>query len=98
MVQSTFQRTGVAILLIVTLLLPFETCRPADRPANHDCCGQHSEPVAGVKANCCIVHSELPAIVAERATISHVLLANIATIHPSLAPAIPREAPAARTA
>jgi len=60
-------RAGVAIVLIATLLLPYGKCQPPSRITAHDCCAHHSAPVASVKANCCTVRSELPAIVVERA-------------------------------
>jgi len=88
MVQGMFHRAGVAILLIATLLLPYGTCQPTARAAGHDCCGHHSAPVASLKANCCIVHSEIPAIVVEQAAVNPVALSPVTSIPLASAPAI----------
>src|SRR5215472_9954877 len=62
-------RAGVAMVLTVALLLPYATCKPAGRLDAHDCCGHPAAPAASIKADCCIVHSELPAMVVDGAAI-----------------------------
>lgn len=89
MLQGVFHRAGVAILLIVTLLLPFATCQPPARAANHDCCAHHSAPAASLKASCCLVHSDLPAIVVERTAVNALDFAQPAPNVLSLTPAMP---------
>jgi hypothetical protein len=72
-------RAAVAIVVIATLLLPYGACRPAARASRHECCGHPSVPSASVKANCCIVRGEVPAVVVESATVnlSAITLARI---------------------
>lgn len=79
MAKGVFHRAGVAIVLIATLLLPFGTCQPGARRASHDCCS-HAAPVASLKADCCIVRSEMPAVVAERAAVDPVALYSAAPV------------------
>ena len=62
-------RAGMAIVLTATLLLPYGTCQPPSRLAAHNCCGHPAAPAATVKANCCTVHSQLPAFVVDRAAV-----------------------------
>ena len=73
-------------MLIVTLLLPLGTCQPPARAVNHECCGHYPSPVAGLKANCCLVHGEVPAIVVEQAAVSPVL--PVSSMHMSSPAAI----------
>lgn len=70
MMPGMLRRAGVAIVLMATLLLPYGTCQPAARARRHDCCGGQSAPNASVKTNCCIVRSEIPAVVVENAAVS----------------------------
>ena len=95
MAQGMFGRACVAIVIIATLLLPYATCQPAARSAGHDCCAQHAAPAPSLKANCCTIRSEVPAIVVERSVAdpasfstvdSFVLAAEPAVILDSAAP------------
>ena len=88
MAQGTLKRAGMAILLVITLLLPYGTCQPAPRASHHDCCGQHSAPMASLKADCCIVHSELPAVVVEKAAVDPVGNISPCPMPPGPTPAI----------
>ena len=63
---GVFHRAAVAIVLIATLILPYGRCQSPGKGAGHDCCQHHSSPVASLKAGCCTVRSETPAIVAEK--------------------------------
>lgn len=66
MAEGVLHRAGVAIVLIATLLLPYAKCQAPARSAGHDCC-VHQVPMATVGTNCCIVRSQLPATIVERA-------------------------------
>src|SRR5438045_9683960 len=66
MVHGILHRAGVAVVLIATLLVPYGRCQSPSRAAAHECCKNNSVPAASVKASCCTVRSELPAIVVER--------------------------------
>ena len=94
MVQGMLHRAGVAIVLIATLLAPYGRCQSPSRAAAHDCCGHHSAPVASLKANCCTVRSELPAIVVEPGVLSPIAAHVSAAFVPAVAPAIALEATA----
>jgi hypothetical protein len=61
-----FHRAAVAIVLIATLILPYGRCQSPGKGAGHDCCQHHSAPAASLKAGCCTVRGETPAIVAEK--------------------------------
>jgi len=67
MVQGMLHRAGVVIVLIAALLLPYGRCQSPGRAASHECCVQGAAADASVKANCCIVRTELPAVIVERA-------------------------------
>ena len=67
MVQGMLHRAGVAIVLMATLLVPYGRCQAPNRTAGHECCMRHAAPAASLKASCCTVRSEIPAIVVERA-------------------------------
>jgi hypothetical protein len=64
--QGIFQRAGVVIVLIASLLAPYGTCQSPGPTKSHECCEQDAAPKASVTANCCIVRSQLPAVVGER--------------------------------
>jgi hypothetical protein len=70
MTQGVLHRASVAVVLILTLLLPFGRCQSPTGAARHDCCVHPSAPAASVKASCCTVRSELPAIVEQRAVVN----------------------------
>jgi hypothetical protein len=63
---GVFHRAAVAIVLIATLILPYGRCQSPGKGAGHDCCQHHSSPAASLKAGCCTMRSETPAIVAEK--------------------------------
>ena len=65
MTQGMFRRACGAIVLMAMLLLPYATCQSPARSVRHDCCAQHAVPADSLKANCCTVRSEVPAIVVE---------------------------------
>lgn len=88
MAQGMFHRAGVAILLIATLVFPFGMCQPPAGAANHDCCSHHSAPVASLKANCCIVRGEVPAVAVEQAAVNPVALSSVSSILVTAGPAI----------
>ena len=66
LMQGIFQRAGVVVLLIASLLAPYGRCQSPGRTTSHACCVQDSAPKASVTGNCCIVRSQLPAVVEER--------------------------------
>jgi hypothetical protein len=94
MVHGMLHRAGVAIVLIVTLLAPYGRCQSPSRAFRHECCKQHSAPAASVKANCCTVRNELPAIVVERAVPCPIAVHLSAAFLPAAASAITFEASA----
>src|SRR5437764_4837695 len=70
MVNGMLHRAGVAIVLIAALLLPLGTCRSLSPAAAHDCCVHHPVRLASVKASCCTVRSQLPAVATETTALS----------------------------
>jgi hypothetical protein len=66
LMQGIFQRAGVLVLLIASLLAPYGRCQSPGRTTSHTCCVQDSTPKASVTGNCCIVRSQLPAVLEER--------------------------------
>jgi hypothetical protein len=98
MAPGVLHRAGVAIVLMATLLLPYGRCQSPRRAAAHDCCAHDAAPVASVKANCCTVRSELPAIVWESAAGNPNPLAMPAWFGPSATPDLPFETRVAATA
>jgi hypothetical protein len=83
MAQGVLHRAGVAIVLVATLLLPYGRCQAPARAASHDCC-VHSAPMATAGTNCCIVRSQLPAIVVERAApVSQRLVSAVFVVPPA---------------
>ena len=82
MTQGVLHRAGVAIVLTLTLLLPYGRCQSPARATGHDCC-VHQSPAASVKTNCCAIRSELPAIVEQRAVVSPNPLAVLVAILPA---------------
>ncbi len=88
MTQGILHRAGVAIVMIITLLLPYGRCQSPTRATRHDCCVHPSAPAASIKASCCTVRSELPAIVEQRAVVSPNPLAILASFVPAEEPAI----------
>jgi hypothetical protein len=84
MVHGVFKRAAVTILMIVSLLLPLSTCRAQSNPIRHDCCIHQSPEQSTLGADCCIVQSEIPAVVEEHfatgpinSDASAVFLANV---------------------
>ena len=92
MTQGVLYRTGVAILMIIALLLPYGRCQSPIRATRHDCCVHQSTPAASVKASCCTVRSELPAIIEQRAVVSSNPLAIVASLLPATESAMQFEA------
>lgn len=88
MAKGLFRRASAAIVLIVMLMLPFGTCQAPRHAAGHDCCVRHSAPVASLKANCCTVRSELPAIVVEQAVPNPDSLSTVVWFQPAADPAV----------
>jgi len=88
MVHGILHRAGVAVVLIATLLVPYGRCQSPSRAAAHECCKNNSVPAASVKASCCTVRSELPAIVVERAVVSPIAVDMPAAFVAAAAPAI----------
>lgn len=70
MAQGMLHRAGVAIVLIATLLVPYGRCQSPAGAAGHDCCAHSTAPMSAVKANCCTVRTQPPAIPVERAALS----------------------------
>jgi hypothetical protein len=102
MVQGMFHRAAVAIVLMATLLLPYGKCQSPSRGTAHDCC-RHSAPPPSVKASCCTVRSEVPAIVVERAVANPTAAdlqpeftpapGRLALFDSATAPALPQHSP-----
>src|SRR5215831_16303688 len=88
MAPGVLHRAGIAIVLIATLLLPYGRCQSPGRVTAHDCCAHHSAPVAAIKANCCTVRSQLPAMVPDRAAANPDLVTAHATFVPAAAASI----------
>jgi hypothetical protein len=83
MAQGVLHRAGVAIVLMATLLLPYGRCQAPVRAASHECCA-HSAPMATVGTNCCIVRTQLPAIVIQRAApVSQRLVSAVFVVPPA---------------
>jgi hypothetical protein len=98
MTQGVLHRAGVAIMLITMLLLPYGRCQSPTRATRHDCCVHPSAPVASVKASCCTVRSEVPAIVEQRAVVSPHLLVIQSGFIPAAEPAMQFETSATTAA
>ena len=90
MAHGMLHRAGVAVVLIATLLLPYGRCQSPVRGDGHDCCVHPTAPAAAsVKASCCTVRSQLPAIVSQRAVLSASPFATVAFVGTAAEPAIP---------
>ncbi len=87
MAQGLLYRTGIAIVLMATLLLPYGRCQAPARAASHDCC-EHSVPLATVGTNCCIVRSQLPAVVVKPAAAPSPRFASAVFVVPAAGPAM----------
>src|SRR4051812_35961357 len=85
--QGMFRRACVAIVMIATLLLPYATCQSPARSAGHECCVQHTAP-ASLKANCCTVRSEVPAVVVEPAVFDSASFATVDSFALAAEPAV----------
>jgi len=72
MVYGMFHRAGVAIALIAAILAPYGRCQSPDRAKAHECCMHHSAPAPALKANCCTIRSELPAVPVEHDAVNSV--------------------------
>jgi hypothetical protein len=86
--QSFFQRAAVVIMLIASLLAPYGRCQSPGRTISHECCVQDAAPKTSVTANCCIVRSQLPAVVGERRALGPAVMPIAAECVPSREPAI----------
>jgi hypothetical protein len=58
-----FQRVGLTVLLIGAMLMPFGTCPQMKHTTAHSCCAPASETGKTIKANCCVVREQQPAVV-----------------------------------
>lgn len=92
MAHGMLHRAGVAVVLIATLLLPYGRCQSPVRGDGHDCCVHPTAPAASLKASCCTVRSQLPAIVSQRAVLNAHPFAAVAFIGTAVEPAIPFQA------
>jgi hypothetical protein len=54
----------MAILLIGLMLAPLGVCLQQPHKAAHSCCMNQSESSPSLRADCCVVRSQLPATVA----------------------------------
>src|SRR3954449_9504955 len=94
MATGIFHRAAMAVVLIASLLVPYARCQSASRAAAHECCQQHSAPALSLKASCCTIRSELPAIVVERAVVSPGMVDMPSGFGPAATPTITVEATA----
>ncbi len=85
LMHGLFQRAGVVVLLIASLLAPYGRCQSPGRTTSHACCVQDSTPKASITGNCCIVRSQLPAVIGE----SHALGLTVLPASPEFVP-LPR--------
>ena len=77
---GVLHRAGVAIVLIAVLLLPYGRCQAMAAASSHDCCVHHSAPSTSVKAECCTIRGQLPAVVAPRAALAPHPLSTVALV------------------
>ncbi len=63
MLRGNFQRASIAILLIGMMIAPFVTCLQQSRKSAHSCCAGQMEPAQSLRADCCVVRTQLPATV-----------------------------------
>ncbi len=87
LMQGIFQRAGVVVLLVASLLAPYGRCQSPGRTTSHACCLQDSAPKVSVTGNCCIVRSQLPAVVGERPALGPTALPATPEFVPLCAPA-----------
>ena len=98
MAQGVFRRALVAIVMIATLLLPYSACHAQSRVSGHECCVYHTAPADTVKANCCTVRSELPAVVEERIAPCSDSLSSVISFVPIAEAALSLEVPTSTAA
>ena len=63
MKSRIFERAAVAVALIGAMLTPLATCAQSTHKTAHSCCVPASETGKAVKANCCVVRDQQPAVV-----------------------------------
>ncbi len=62
--NGVFQRTVVAIVLMVSFLVPSGICLQPAHKAAHSCCLRASKSHQSVGTNCCTASAPLPAVIA----------------------------------
>jgi len=60
MLQNSFQRAAMAILLIGLMIAPLGMCLQQSPKGAHSCC-IHPESPHSLRANCCVFGTQLPA-------------------------------------